>query len=115
MSCGTRIERNLENKPPAKPPTSQKDTTIPNTLSRGTSNASGAKENIKIHKSAGARIFGLIKAFFAGLGIQMVGEILDKFLWIETYPGSGVGVVSMLFTFLGFVAMAYFAYKWAIK
>jgi len=115
MSCGSRIERDLENNRSISPSLVQNGKTRAVAPSNVASGGSGVKEKEKVHKSAGARVFGLIKAFIFGFSIQIFGAILDKFIWIETLPGSSVGLVSMLFTFLGFAAMAYFAYKWAIR
>ncbi len=63
---------------------------------------------MKRHKSIGLRILLGIAGVACGLGIQAFGSIFSKV--------TGLGIVGdTLFALLGFAAMAYLIYRWAIK
>lgn len=66
-------------------------------------------------KGIGLRILLGIAGIAVGLFVQVVGAIIDKFIYIEISPGYSFGVLGALFTVLGFVVMGYLIYKWAIK
>lgn len=72
---------------------------------------------MKRQKSIGLRILLGIAAVALGLVTQMVGLMIDKFVWIGIgiSPQYSLGVLGNLFTVLGFVVMGYFIYRWAIK
>ena len=70
---------------------------------------------MKQQKSSGLRVILGIVAAVLGLGVQTVGALVDKFLYVEISSQYSFGVVGLLSTLLGFVIMGYFIYRWAIK
>ncbi len=70
---------------------------------------------MKGQKSIGLRIFLGIAAIACGIGVQVVGAVIDKILFIEMLPQYSFGVIGLLSTILGFVVMGLCVYKWAIK
>ena len=70
---------------------------------------------LKRKKSIGIRILLGIVAVALGLATQVVGALVDKFVWIGISPQYSFGVLGILFTILGFVVMGYLVYRWAIR
>ena len=69
----------------------------------------------KRRKNIGIRILLAIAAVALGLATQVVGALVDKFVWIGISPQYSFGVLGLLFTVSGFVVMGYLIYRWAIK
>ncbi len=65
-------------------------------------------------RSMSRKLLLTLAAFLTGLAIQVVGELINKFVYIQLLP-SNLGLVELLFGLLGFGVMGVCFYRWVLK
>ena len=70
---------------------------------------------MKRQKSIGIRILLGIVAVVLGLGVQVLGALVDKLAYIGISPQYSFGLLGLLFALFGFAVMGFLIYKWSIK